>query len=77
MKAKEEKALKAKMKEIIASKERKLSENITYVGSLKVDVQKIEDLNKDAVQSLVQKDLEILVLKEQYKNLHRLHKTCG
>ena len=77
MKVKDEKALIAKMKEVIASKESKLSENITYVECLRVDVQKIEDLNKGAVQSVVEKDLEILVLKEHYKNLHKLHKTCG
>ena len=77
LKVKDDKTVKEKMEEIIVGKENKLSEVMTYVGGLKEEVLNLQKMNKEAVQSVVEKDLEILVLKEQYKNLHKLHKNCG
>ena len=77
LKVKDDETLKEKMEEIIVAKENKLSEVITYVGGLEDEVLNLQKMNKEAVQSVVVKDLEILVLKEQYKNLHKLHKNCG
>ena len=83
-KLKEEKAQKThdkgtfedQMNEVIAAKQTKLSDMINYVEILNAEVVKTKQLNREASQSLTEQEVEFLVIKEQYKSLHKTHKNC-
>ena len=69
--------LEEMLKEITSSKEAKLEMSRKNVEKLKSDLGKTQTSRKEAVVRLVDKDMELVVLKEKYKTLHKIHKTCG
>ena len=67
----------AKLKEIISYKEEKLNQCKDHLENLKSQVHKVIELKKETTGKLVDKDLELLVAKEQFKVLHKKHKRCA
>ena len=76
MKSEEDDEFTVKMKVILIAKENKLGDMMTYVESLKDEVEMTQRLNREVSLSVIEKDVETLVLKEQYKTLHKIHKSC-
>jgi len=76
LKIKEGDALVKDFEDIVSLKETKLKEMIVYVEGLKLDVVKTQTLNKEVAISVAEKDTGCLVVKEQYKALHKIHKNC-
>ena len=76
MKSEEDDEFTVKMKVILTAKENKLGDMITYLDCLKDEVEMTQRLNREVSLSVIEKDVETLVLKEQYKTLHKIHKSC-
>eukprot|EP00092_Neocalanus_flemingeri_P036390 GFUD01039621.1.p1 GENE.GFUD01039621.1~~GFUD01039621.1.p1 ORF type:complete len:314 (+),score=99.02 GFUD01039621.1:54-995(+) len=76
IKTEEENALKERLEEIIIAKEKKLAELVTYVENLKLDNAEYQKMNHGVGVSVVEKDIELSIIKEHYKNLHKIHKSC-
>jgi len=76
VKKQEEDSLKEKLKEIIMVKTEKAEQMSKYVENLKYEMQKIQKLKRDLIEKVVEKDVELIVLKEQFKALHKIHKSC-
>ena len=72
----ENETITKKLKEFVDNKETKLRNLVTFVEGLKSQVEKTKKLNKEVSLAVVEKDVEILVLKEKYKALHKLHSYC-
>ena len=75
-KSSENETIAKKLKEFVVTKETKLRHLTTFVESLKSQVEKNKELNKETSVAVMEKDVEILVLKEKYKALHKLHSSC-
>ena len=69
--------MQIKLREVLANKSSKKIEVATYVKHLEEELRQVKNSNKAAIKAVVEKDLEVMVLKEQYKNAHKLHKNCG
>ena len=76
LKTQEDDVLEEEVKVIVSAKENKLSEMIEYVERLKTEVVKTQKLNKEIAQSVAEKEVGCLVVKEQFKALHKVHKNC-
>ena len=76
-KKEEDSSLTEKLKEIILIKEKKLDQMLKYVGNLKSEVLEAQKKKKEVQEKFVEKDVEGMVLKEQFKALHKIHKACG
>jgi Glu-tRNA(Gln) amidotransferase subunit E-like FAD-binding protein len=77
VKKKEEDSLKEKLEEIVVAKTEKAEQMSKYVENLKYEMHKIQKLKKEAIEKVIEKDVELMVLKEQFKALHKIHKSCA
>ena len=77
VKKEEEDSLKERLKEVIIRKEEELDQMVNYVDNLKSEIGNIQKKKKEAIDKVVEKDVEIVVMKEQYKALHKIHKSCN
>lgn len=77
VKKKEEDTMKAKLEEIVVGKSGRAAEMSKYVNNLKSEILKTQKMKKEVVERVVVKDVEIMVLKEQFKALHKIHKGCA
>ena len=73
----EQESLKVKMEEMKTSKIEKLDRLKIYVENLKSEVLKTQQIKKENIEQTVAKDLELILLKEQFKLLHKMHKKCA
>ena len=72
----EDDSLKERLKEIILRKEEELQQMVNVVENLNSDIRNVQKKKQETVEKVVAKDVEILVMKEQYKALHKIHKSC-
>ena len=77
VKKKEEDSLKAKLEEMVAQKSGKAEEMTKCVINLKSEFLKIQKMKKEVIERVVVKDVEMMVLKEQFKAIHKIHKGCA
>ena len=77
VKKKAEDLLKAKLEEIVVEKSGKAKKMTKYVNNLKSEILQIQKMKKEVIERVVVKDVEIVVLKEQFKAIHKIHKGCA
>ena len=70
------KLVKTKLEQIISIKKEKIASTTLAIESLQKEVHELKENLKSSANNLVKKDIELTCLKEQYKVLHKLHKTC-
>ena len=74
---KEQGSVKVKIEEMLSSKLEKMDQLKNYMENLECEVQKTQKMKKDNIEQIVTKDLELMVLKEKFKVLHKVHKKCA
>ena len=66
-----------KFTEILKSKERQLSDEVKLNENLKINIGKSKTENSLVQEMIKEKEAEIEKLREKYRILHRIHKSCG
>ena len=68
--------LNQKFKDVLTKKEEQLSKQVNMNESIKLNICELKLENSVASRMIEEKDEEISKLKDQYRVLHKLHKTC-
>ena len=77
MKKNENEELKAKLEELVSVKKEKIDRKIKLVQNMKCDIKRIQMTKREVLDKVVEIDLELMVVKEQYKSIHKMHRYCG
>jgi len=75
-KREEEISLLKKMNTMVNGKADKIAHLKSEIEQLKGESLKLQETKKSLAAELVEKDLELLLIKEKYKALHKIHKSC-
>ena len=73
----EQETLLEKMLELIIFKKGKMKDLQLFVKNIRDDITETQKKKIVAIESMVEKDTELMVLKEQFKVLHKIHKKCA
>ena len=65
-----------KFKEILEEKEVQVCELVKQKDALKVNVNKLKAENSVTAEMIEDRDYEIDKIKDQYRKLHKIHKSC-
>ena len=74
---KEQGSVKVKIEEMLSSKLEEMDQLKNYMENVKCEIQNTQKMKKDNIEQIVIKDLELMVLKEKFKVLHKVHKKCA